>query len=146
MSYELLIFIGGALIAGIFYAALAWSEKSSLANRVAYMVSEQALRTIYRLLENYEFGDPIDCFPFSDRYFDIKKLPNKSIGLESFPVYGVYSKEYKIWLILEDVGYETTFWQRFICHPSSWDKRAEIMTPYELDINKTIISHRGYKK
>lgn len=146
MSFDVSLFFIGVAVASCFALILNWSEKQSLANRVAYMVSEQALRTIYRLLGNYDFGDAIDCFPYSDNFFDIKKLPNKSLGLEGAPVYGVYSKEYKVWLILEDIGYETTYWHRFICYPDSWDKRREILNPYKLDINKTIVSDWDFKK
>ena len=145
MSFDVSIFFIGVAIASCFALMLNWSEKQSLANRIAYMVSEQAITSIYRLLGNYTFGDSIDCFPYSDKYFDIKKLPDISLGLESFPVYGVYSKEYKIWLILEDSGYEITYWERFICHPKSWNKRSRILAPYELDINKTIVSDKEFK-
>lgn len=146
MSSDVSLFFIAVAVASCFALILNWSEgKQSLANRIAFMVSEQAISTIYRLFENHEFGEPIDFFPYSDKYFDIKKLPDISIGIKSIPAYGVYSKEYKIWLILEGSGYEITYWERFVCHPNSWNKRSRVLTPYQLDINKTIVTDKEYK-
>lgn len=145
MINDLPSFFVGITVAGCFALIVNWSEKISLANRIAYMVSEQAIRTIFRLLGKYEFGDSIDCFPYSDKFFDITKLSDESSGFEESPVYGVYSKDYKIWLRLDDIGYQTTSFQRFICHPNSWNKRREIFNPYELDINKTIVTDKKFK-
>ena len=143
MTFDVLSLIAGLTISGLLALLFDWSERGSLANRLAYILCEQALDII-------ENGDgPLDeYFPHQNKKLHIKYLNNlnEQSHVHITQNFGVYSKEYNIWLVVEfshdTYGDLPSTIHRYMCTPMTWDKSDLIANPHFFDITKNFISKK----
>ena len=143
MDFDVWSLIAGFTLAGFLAYSFYWSERGSLANRLAYLLSEQALDIIKNVGQPFE-----ENFPYENDKLHIKYLKslNENSGVHITQNFGVYSKEYDFWLVVEfshdTFGDLPSRVSRYACTPGTWNKLCLIANPLFFDINK----HLAWKK
>jgi hypothetical protein len=168
--FSLLIGLVGAFV---IYRFLTWSEKSSLAGRIAHGLCDKALLTIeiaylkalkaesdkgkrsYLSISGEPFierdnGDSelIDVFPIDTREFTIKRLQERDRHdlSQITSNYGVYSKPYDLWIIIER-SWRTDDLMYGIEHryicKANFIAPDLIPTPFRFDVNSYFIRSKS---
>ena len=158
MEFDLTSVIIGIVISGFIAWFFFWSEKCSLANRIAYSCCEKARllvnckRELVIKSENidpFELEDPIEIdnkvFPIEDDEFKIVLLPSERVQTDVHisEYIGVYSKQYDLWLMIEDTvafldeGSKDSY-RYYFCRPDFKDKQF-VKTPFSFNVSKYLI-------
>jgi hypothetical protein len=161
MEFDIFSFITGLLLLGVGAGFLFWSEKCSLANRVAYSCCEQArllisckrellVKTQNNGLNNLDTAISIEekIYPIENEEFKIELLSSERVQTDVHisEYISVYSKRYNLWLIIEDTtafldeGMSDSFMYYF-CKPNFEEKQI-IKTPYTFNVAKYLIREK----
>lgn len=153
MEFDTLSFILGLILSGVGAGFLFWSEKCSLANRIAYSCCEQARQIILCKRELAETLNPDienneSIYPIENEEFQIDLLPSKNVqsDVHISRYVGVFSKRYDLWLMIE---FTTAFLEEgisdsyvfYFCKPN-FDVKQIIKTPYPFNVDKYLIRER----
>jgi len=146
MSVDIVSLLVGLSIAGLIGYFFSWSENGSLTNRLAYLIREKALDVLNNSDKSYE-----DLLPNENRKLIIRRLADQDewSGVHYTQNFGVYSKEYGVWLVVE-TSYDTygdlpDNVSRYLCTPQTWHKTSLIQQPYTFDINRHFIRAKSDK-
>jgi len=163
VEFDTFSFILGLILSGAVAWFISWSEKCSLANRIAYSCCEKALliisckRELLKLTEGIEDYDlealsKIDetIYPIDTEEFRIETLPTEfdQSDVHISMSVGVFSKRYDLWLMIE---FRTLFLegeegirhrnQYYFCKPNFTEKEI-IKTPYDFNVSKHLIREK----
>lgn len=153
MEFDFPSLILGIILASAGAWVLFWSEKCSLANRLAYSCCEQAYQFIqYKFeiekLKNPDLENFENILPIENESFRIELLPTERVQTDVHisEYFGVYSKHYDLWLIIEDT---TAFLDEgisssknyYFCNPDFSDKQF-IKNPHIFDVRKYLIKEK----
>ena len=146
MSIDIVSLLIGLSIAGLLGYIYSWSENGSLANRLAYLICEDALYVLSNLDKPYK-----DSLPYENEKFVIRNLADQDEwSMVHFTQnFGVFSKEYGVWLVIETscdaYGDLSDSVSRYLCTPKTWHKTSLIRKPYTFDINRNFIRVKSDK-
>lgn len=157
MELDIISFILGLILSGTVAWFFSWSEKNSLANRIAFSCCEQALLIISckrelimkeEGIEDYDLEalSKIDekIYPIDIEDFRIEQLPSEFVqsDVHISESVGVFSKRYNLWLLIEfwtmflegeeGIRYSNNF---YFCKPNFTEKEL-IKTPYSFNVSK----------
>lgn len=160
MEFDTFSFILGFTLSGVVAGFMFWSEKCSVANRIAYSCCEQAralvsckreLVTQNIDLDNLKAATVINekIYPIENEEFKIELLPSERVQTDVHlsEYIGVYSKRYDLWLMIEDT---TAFLERgisdscqyYFCTPNFKDKQF-IQKPYSFNVGKYLLREKS---
>ena len=148
---SLLVGVGATFfIVGFF----AWSEKRSLANRVAYYYCEKANYLIAlkrEYLHNpkdgcFEYAEDDSIFPIVTGEFEINILPDKETDdISAIDKYSVYMEEHELWFIIENKYYSggiEPLVQFYFCE-AGFKEPSLILTPHRVDVRRHFLKQKN---
>ncbi len=162
MEFDTFSFVLGLALSGAAAGVLIWSEKCSLANRIAYSCCEQArliasckreLAISAKDVDRYDLEalSAIDenLYPIETEEFKIELLPSERVQTDVHisEYIGVYSKRHDLWLMIEDT---TAFLeegtsnscQYYFCTQNFKDRQF-IKTPHSFKVGKYLLREKS---
>jgi hypothetical protein len=147
MNFDWLSFLLGLITSSAVGWLLLWSEKYSLANRIAHNCCEHAREIISFEFARYKITNPDaddfeewNIYPIENDDFIIKELPElrqqSDVHIEEY--LGVYSKIHNTWFLIQEMydceNVTRKYWY-YLCD-SNFNQGKMIKTPHDFDIGK----------